>query len=212
MAANAELAIAELGLGRLAIDRARSAAPSPEAEWRIAREALTRSVAIWRRLKEKSPLDRESNAYWPGGQTAVAETPWGRLGMSVCYDVRFPHLYRALAQAGADFISVPSAFTRPTGEAHWQVLLRARAIETGCYILAPAQCGEHAEGRRTWGHSLIVSPWGEIVAEAGEEPAILTARIDPAAVAAARRMLPALTHDRPLALPAAAETLRRAGE
>ena len=154
---------------------------------------------------------RESTNFRPGAAAAVADLPWGRLGLTVCYDLRFPQLYRALAQAGAAFISVPSAFTRPTGEAHWQVLLRARAIETGCYILAPAQCGEHAEGRKTWGHSLIVSPWGEIVAEAGEEPAIISARIDPAAVAAARRMIPALTHDRPLG-PPAAETLRLAGE
>jgi len=155
---------------------------------------------------------RESASFRPGSAAIFADLPWGRLGLTICYDLRFPPLYRALAQAGADFISVPSAFTRPTGEAHWQVLLRARAIETGCYILAPAQCGEHAEGRKTWGHSLIVSPWGEIVAEAGEEPAILTARIDPAAVAAARRMIPALAHDRHLPLPAAPETLRRAGE
>jgi len=155
---------------------------------------------------------RESASFRPGSAAIMADLPWGRLGLTICYDLRFPALYRALARAGADFISVPSAFTRPTGEAHWQVLLRARAIETGCYILAPAQCGEHAEGRKTWGHSLIVSPWGEIVAEAGEEPAILTARIDPAAVAAARRMVPALTHDRLLPPPVAAETLRRAGE
>jgi deaminated glutathione amidase len=154
---------------------------------------------------------RESNAFCPGEAAVLAPLPWGVLGMSVCYDLRFPQLYRALAQAGAALISVPSAFTRPTGEAHWQVLLRARAIETGCYILAPAQCGEHEGGRKTWGHSLIVSPWGEIVAEAGDEPAIISARIDPAAVAAARRMIPALTHDRPLG-PPASQTLRRAGE
>jgi len=154
---------------------------------------------------------RESASFRPGAAAMVADLPWGRLGLTICYDLRFPQLYRALAQAGAALISVPSAFTRPTGEAHWQVLLRARAIETGCYILAPAQCGEHEGGRKTWGHSLIVSPWGEIVAEAGAEPAIISARIDPAAVAAARRMIPALTHDRPLG-PPASQTLRRAGE
>ena len=154
---------------------------------------------------------RESASFRPGAAAMVADLPWGRLGLTICYDLRFPQLYRALAQAGAEFISVPSAFTRPTGEAHWQVLLRARAIETGCYVLAPAQCGEHEGGRKTWGHSLIVSPWGEIVAEAGDEPAIISARIDPAAVVAARRMIPALTHDRPLGPPAAG-TLRRAGE
>ena len=139
---------------------------------------------------------RESNAYRPGGQTVVAETPWGRLGMSVCYDVRFPHLYRALAQAGADFLGVPSVFTVPTGRAHWHVLLRARAIENGCFVFAPAQWGEHAGGRRSYGHSLIVDPWGEVLADGGEETGIVMARIDPARVAEARRSVPSLTHDR----------------
>jgi deaminated glutathione amidase len=155
---------------------------------------------------------RESANFRPGGAAVFADLPWGRLGLTICYDLRFPQLYRALAQAGADFICVPSAFTRPTGEAHWQVLLRARAIETGCYVLAPAQCGEHAEGRKTWGHSLIVSPWGEIVAAAGDAPAIITARIDPAAVAAARRMIPALAHDRPIEPPVGGTARRLAGE
>jgi predicted amidohydrolase len=139
---------------------------------------------------------RESNAYRPGGQTVVAETPWGRLGMTVCYDVRFPHLYRALAQAGADFLSVPSVFTVPTGRAHWHVLLRARAIENGCFVFAPAQWGEHPAGRRSYGHSLIVDPWGEVLADGGEETGIVTARIDPARIAEARGMVPSLTHDR----------------
>ncbi|HEX2151806.1 MAG TPA: carbon-nitrogen hydrolase family protein, partial [Stellaceae bacterium] len=139
---------------------------------------------------------RESNAYSPGGHTVVAETPWGRLGMSVCYDLRFPHLYRALAQAGADFLSVPSVFTVPTGRAHWHVLLRARAIENGVFVFAPAQWGEHAGGRRSYGHSLIVDPWGEVLADGGEETGIVTARIDPARVAEARRSVPSLTHDR----------------
>jgi predicted amidohydrolase len=139
---------------------------------------------------------RESNAYRPGGQTVVAETPWGRLGMSVCYDVRFPHLYRALAHAGADFLAVPSVFTVPTGRAHWHVLLRARAIENGCFVFAPAQCGEHVAGRKSYGHSLIVDPWGEVLADGGEEVGIITARIDPARIAEARRMVPSLTHDR----------------
>jgi predicted amidohydrolase len=139
---------------------------------------------------------RESNAYRPGTDTVVAETPWGRLGMSVCYDVRFPHLYRALAQAGADFLSVPSVFTVPTGRAHWHVLLRARAIENGCFVFAPAQSGEHAGGRRSYGHSLIVDPWGEVLSDAGEETGIITAHIDPARVAEARRSVPSLTHDR----------------
>jgi deaminated glutathione amidase len=139
---------------------------------------------------------RESNAYRPGGQTAVAETPWGRLGMTVCYDVRFPHLYRALAQAGADFLSVPSVFTVPTGRVHWHVLLRARAIENGCFVFAPAQWGEHPAGRRSYGHSLIVDPWGEVLADGGEETGIVTARIDPARIAEARGMVPSLAHDR----------------
>jgi deaminated glutathione amidase len=139
---------------------------------------------------------RESNAYRPGRSTVVAETPWGRLGMSVCYDVRFPQLYRALAQAGADFLSVPSVFTVPTGSAHWHVLLRARAIENSCFVFAPAQWGEHAAGRRSYGHSLIVDPWGEVLADGGDGVGIAIARIDPARIAEVRRMVPSLQHDR----------------
>src|SRR5438477_3675462 len=154
---------------------------------------------------------RESNAYRPGGGTVVAETPWGRLGMSVCYDLRFPHLYRALAQAGADFLAVPSVFTVPTGTAHWHVLLRARAIENGCFVFAPAQCGEHAGGRRSYGHSLIVDPWGEILADGGEEPGFITARIEPERIAKARGMVPSLRHDRPFTPPDIVR-LRRAAE
>lgn len=144
---------------------------------------------------------RESSAFRAGDRAVLAETPWGRLGMTVCYDMRFPHLYRALAQAGALYITVPSAFTRPTGRAHWHVLLRARAIETGCYVFAPAQCGEHAEGRTTYGHSLIVAPWGEVLADGGEEVGIVAAEIDPAKVYEARGMVPSLQHDRPYAAP-----------
>jgi deaminated glutathione amidase len=147
---------------------------------------------------------RESNAYRPGTQTVVAETPWGRLGMTVCYDVRFPYLYRTLAQAGADFLSVPSVFTVPTGRAHWHVLLRARAIENGCFVFAPAQWGEHAGGRKSYGHSLIVDPWGEVLADGGEEVGFVTARIDPAKTVEARRAVPSLTHDRAFAPPALA--------
>ncbi len=139
---------------------------------------------------------RESTTYRPGGSAVVAETPFGRLGMTVCYDVRFPQLYRALAQAGAELLAVPSAFTRQTGEAHWHVLLRARAIETGAYLFAPAQCGTHPKDRTTYGHSLIVDPWGEVLADGGEEPGFVIAEIDPARVAAARRSLPSLSHDR----------------
>ena len=145
---------------------------------------------------------RESSAYRPGGRARLAATPWGVLGMSVCYDLRFPHLYRALAQAGAEFLAIPSVFTVPTGRAHWHVLLRARAIETGCFVLAPAQWGEHAGGRKSYGHSLIVSPWGEILADGGEGTGIVSARIDPARVAEARRMVPSLLHDRPFTEPA----------
>lgn len=144
---------------------------------------------------------RESNAYRPGAEAVLAETPWARLGMTVCYDMRFPYLYRDLALAGAEVITVPSAFTRPTGEAHWHVLLRARAIETGCWIVAPAQCGEHAEGRKTYGHSIVVAPWGEVVAEAGTEPGVLLAEIDTAAVADARERVPSLFNGRDYAGP-----------
>ncbi len=139
---------------------------------------------------------RESNAYRAGRHAVTAELPWGRLGMTVCYDVRFPGLYRALAQAGAAFITVPSAFTRFTGEAHWHVLLRARAIETGSYIFAAAQCGRHAEGRETYGHSLIVAPWGEVLADGGEEPGVVSARIEPSEVLRGRAMIPALQEER----------------
>jgi predicted amidohydrolase len=145
---------------------------------------------------------RESAVFKPGEGTALAALPWGLLGLTVCYDLRFPQLYRALAQGGADFLTVPSAFTVPTGKAHWHVLLRARAIENGCFVFAPAQCGEHAEGRKTYGHSLIVAPWGEVLAEAGEEPDFILAEIDPAKVAEARRAVPSLGHDRPFTPPA----------
>lgn len=140
---------------------------------------------------------RESASVAPGERAVVAETPWGRLGLSVCYDLRFPQLYRALAKAGAQYLAVPAAFTAITGQAHWHVLLRARAIETGCYVFAPAQTGVHPGGRRTYGHALIVAPWGEILADAGEAPGLIMAEIDPARVAEARLAIPALSHDRP---------------
>jgi predicted amidohydrolase len=145
---------------------------------------------------------RESNAFRPGEAAVLAQLPWGVLGMTVCYDLRFPHLYRALAQAGADFLSIPSAFTVPTGRAHWHVLMRARAIETGAFVFAPAQWGEHAEGRKTYGHSLIVAPWGEILAESPDGTGFIIAKIDPAEIGKARRAVPSLTHDRPYAAPA----------
>lgn len=138
----------------------------------------------------------ESRNIRPGGEARLASLPWGTLGMSVCYDVRFAYLYRALAHAGAQFLSIPAAFTRPTGEAHWHVLLRARAIETGCFVFAPAQTGEHPGGRKTYGHSLIVDPWGEILADGGEDVGFVMADIDTAKVDRARRQVPALDHDR----------------
>ncbi len=144
---------------------------------------------------------RESALYRPGDGTVLAALPWGTLGMTVCYDLRFPYLYRALAQAGADFLSIPAAFTVPTGKAHWHVLQRARAIENGCFVFAPAQWGEHAEGRKTYGHSLIVDPWGEVLADAGEGVGFVAAEIDPARIEEARRMVPALRHDRPIPAP-----------
>jgi deaminated glutathione amidase len=146
---------------------------------------------------------RESALYRPGEAAILAALPWGTLGMTVCYDLRFPYLYRALAQAGADFLSIPAAFTVPTGKAHWHVLQRARAIENGCFVFAPAQWGEHAEGRKTFGHSLIVDPWGEVLADAGEGVGFVTAEIDTAKIAEARRMVPALRHDRAVAAPQA---------
>jgi predicted amidohydrolase len=151
---------------------------------------------------------RESNTYRAGELAVVADLPWGRLGLTVCYDLRFPALYRALAEAGASFLAVPSAFTKQTGEAHWHVLMRARAIETGCYVLAAAQGGKHENGRETFGHSLVIDPWGKVIAEGGIEPGVIFADIDPAQVAAARGRIPSLLHGRrfelvePLAEPA----------
>ena len=139
---------------------------------------------------------RESKTFRPGSEAVLADLPWGKLGITICYDLRFAALYRALAQAGADMLAIPSAFTQPTGQAHWHTLMRARAIETGCYVLAAAQTGRHENGRATFGHSLVVAPWGEIVAEAGVEPGVLYADIDVATVADARGQVPSLQHDR----------------
>ncbi len=146
---------------------------------------------------------RESRTYEPGAAACIAETPWGGLGMTVCYDLRFPRLYRELAQAGARYLSVPSAFTKVTGEAHWHVLLRARAIENGCFVFAPAQCGRHYDNRHTFGHSLIVDPWGDVLADGGDEVGFVTAEIDARRVDEARAMIPSLEHDRPFGAPAA---------
>lgn len=143
---------------------------------------------------------RESAGYRPGGKAVVAETPFARIGMTVCYDVRFPQLYRRLAQAGAQIITVPAAFNHLTGAAHWHILLRARAIETGCFVLAPAQTGFHPEaqgkGRNTFGHALAIAPWGEVLADAGTEPGVTFVDLDLEAVARARARVPSLTHDR----------------
>jgi len=139
---------------------------------------------------------RESNSYRPGDIAVTMDLPWGRLGVSICYDLRFPALYRALAEAGATILTVPSAFTRQTGEAHWHILLRARAIENGCFVLAAAQGGRHENGRETYGHSLIVDPWGRILAEGGTEPGVVMGTLDLAEVAAARGRIPSLQHGR----------------
>jgi len=144
---------------------------------------------------------RESDSFAAGDRIVVASLPAGPLGMTVCYDVRFPDLYRQLALGGAKIIAVPSAFTRITGEAHWHILLRSRAIETGCFIIAPAQGGKHEDGRETYGHSLIIDPWGEILAEAGTEPGAITATLDLARVDEVRGKIPSLQHARPLRPP-----------
>ncbi|MFG1223458.1 carbon-nitrogen hydrolase family protein [Xanthobacter wiegelii] len=139
---------------------------------------------------------RESNAYRPGERAILTDVDGIRLGMTICYDLRFPSLYRALAEGGAKVLTVPSAFTRPTGEAHWHVLLRARAIENGAYVLAAAQGGRHENGRDTYGHSLVVDPWGRVIAEGGTDPGVILAEIDMAEVAAARARVPSLANGR----------------
>ena len=157
---------------------------------------------------------RESRNYRPGEIAVVTDLPWGRLGLTVCYDLRFPSLYRALAEAGSTYLAIPSAFTRQTGEAHWHVLNRARAIENGAFVLAAAQGGKHENGRETFGHSLVVDPWGRILAEGGTEPGVVLATIDPAEAAAARGRIPSLQHGRrfeiiePMAEPAHLHAVR----
>ena len=144
---------------------------------------------------------RESSAYCPGASAVVADTPWGKLGLTVCYDLRFPQLYRSLAQAGARYLTVPSSFQRATGKDHWHPLLQARAIENGCFVFAPAMCGEHPGNRSTYGHSLVIDPWGKILADGGDAPGIVYADIDPQRVDKVRGMLPCLTHDVDFAKP-----------
>ena len=159
---------------------------------------------------------RESNNYAPGESAVLADLPWGRLGVTICYDVRFPALYRALAEAGATMLTVPSAFTKVSGEAHWHILNRARAIENGCFVMAAAQGGKHENNRETFGHSLIVDPWGRVLAEGGTEPGVIIAEIDPSEVAKARGRIPSLQHGRrfevaePLAEPARLHLVRGA--
>jgi predicted amidohydrolase len=159
---------------------------------------------------------RESRSYRAGEQAVLCDLPWGRLGLTVCYDLRFPALYRALAEAGASFLAIPSAFTQKTGEAHWHVLMRARAIENGCFVFAAAQGGTHENGRDTFGHSLIVDPWGKILAEGGTEPGVVMAEVDAAQVASARSRIPSLQHGRrfemvePMAQPAHLHIVRSA--
>ncbi len=141
---------------------------------------------------------RESDTYCPGERAIVVETPLGMLGLAICYDLRFPDLFRALSDASATILSVPAAFTRPTGQAHWHVLLRARAIEAGAYVIAAAQTGQHEDGRATYGHSLVIDPWGEVLLDMGEAPGLGSAAIDPARVADVRGRVPVLRHRRPI--------------
>ena len=143
---------------------------------------------------------RESDVFEPGASASVADTPWGRLGLSVCYDLRFAYLYRTLAHLGADFLAVPAAFMKTSGEAHWHTLLRSRAIETGCFVFAPCQYGSHGQAV-TYGHSLVIDPWGEILSDAGEGRGFAIAEVDPKKVTQVREMIPALTHDRDIDTP-----------
>jgi len=154
---------------------------------------------------------RESFSYRPGDRAVLAQTPWGGYGMGVCYDVRFPALFRDLAGAGAKILTMPACFTQPTGRAHWHVLLRARAIENGCFVIAAAQCGEHEDGRKTYGHSLIVDPWGEVLADAGPDEGIVLADLDLARVDEVRGMVPSLKNGRDYAPPVPLD-LAEAGE
>jgi deaminated glutathione amidase len=142
---------------------------------------------------------RESAAYVPGEEVVTAETPLGRLGLTVCYDMRFPALFEALGRQGCDAIAIPAAFTVPTGKAHWHLLQRARAVEASAYVVAAAQVGEHEDGRRTYGHSLVVDPWGEVLLDmGGEEPGVAFAELDPHRIAEVRQQLPSLANRRPI--------------
>ncbi|MEO1198468.1 MAG: carbon-nitrogen hydrolase family protein [Pseudomonadota bacterium] len=153
---------------------------------------------------------RESAIYKPGDKAVSVDVPWTRLGLSICYDIRFPHLYRTLAEAGAEILAIPAAFTRQTGEAHWHVLQRARAIETGCFVISAAQGGKHEDGRETYGHSLILDPWGRVLAEAGTEPGVITAEIDLDLIAKVRGQVPSLANSRHFDPPVVAQSEERA--
>jgi deaminated glutathione amidase len=182
------------------------AAPDPDKSFNtcVHVDPSGRVLACYRKIHlfdvslDDGTMLRESARTLPGERPVVTALPFGTLGLSVCYDIRFPTLYQRLADLGAIVLAVPSAFTRPTGAAHWHVLLRARAIEAQCYVIAPAQHGRHWEKRASYGHTLIVDPWGEVLAEQAEGDAVVVADIDPARVAAVRRQLPSLTHRRPL--------------
>jgi len=142
---------------------------------------------------------RESEAYAPGDKAVAVDTPWGRLGLAICYDLRFPDLFRSLSDAGATMFAIPAAFTVPTGKAHWHVLMRARAIEAGAFVIAAAQTGNHADGRTTYGHSLVVDPWGEVLLDMGDSPGLELVEIDPARLAEVRAQIPVVRHRRPIA-------------
>ncbi|MDQ0317051.1 carbon-nitrogen hydrolase family protein [Amorphus orientalis] len=144
---------------------------------------------------------RESRTYRPGERAVAVQLPFAGLGMTICYDLRFPALYRALAEAGADILTVPACFTKQTGEAHWHVLTRARAIETGSFVIAATQGGHHEDGRDTYGHAIIIDPWGKVIAEGGTDPCVVAADIELGKVASARRRVPALANARPFAEP-----------
>jgi predicted amidohydrolase len=141
---------------------------------------------------------RESAAYAPGGQAVAVDTPWGRLGLAICYDLRFPDLFRALSNSGAEMLSIPAAFTVSTGKSHWHVLMRARAIEAGAFVISAAQAGKHADGRETYGHSLVIDPWGEVLLDMGETPGVAVVEIDPARLAEVRGRIPVIDHRRPI--------------
>lgn len=143
---------------------------------------------------------RESGTYAPGDGAVVADTPWGRLGLSICYDLRFPALYSALTEAGATILSIPAAFTRPTGAAHWHILLRARAIEAGAFVVAAAQTGVHQDGRETYGHSLVIDPWGNVLLDMGVDSGHAILDVDLTKISATRSRIPALAHRRPISV------------